>query len=85
MFKFGSAQTLGQASASVRMDSTMGVRSQREREVDKPLGSSIEWAGFTDGGAELLKRGPDIGVFLCNMLRIGRQGDRRILGELSWR
>ena len=37
------------------------------------------------GSAKLLQGGPNIGVFLCDVLRNWRQGDFRILGEICGR
>ena len=85
MLKFGGRETFGQSSTSVRMDGTMRVRSDRKCEMDKPLGSSIKWPRLTEGGAKLLDGGPDIGVFLSDVLRSWRQSDTRILGEIGRR
>ena len=67
------------------MYSTMRVGSDRKCEMDKPLGSSIEWPRLTEGSAKLLDGGPDIGVFHCDVLWSWRQGDIRILGEIGRR
>jgi hypothetical protein len=83
MLEFSSRQAFGQTSTSVRMNSAIGVGSERQCEMDKPLGSSIKWPRLAEGGSKLLKRGPDIGVFLRDAFRDRRQGDRRILGEIS--
>src|SRR4051794_9328998 len=48
MLKFGSGETFGQSSTSVRMDSTMRVGSDRKCEMDKPLGSSIKWLAIAE-------------------------------------
>ena len=85
MLKFGSRETFGQSSTSVRMDSTMRVGSDRKCEMDKPFGSSIKWPRLAEGSAKLLKGGPDIGVFICQVLRSWRQIDSRVLGEISRR
>ena len=85
MLKFGSRETFGQSSTSVRMDSTMRVGSDRKCEMDKPLGSSIKWPRLAEGSAKLLQGGPNIGVFLSDVLRNWRQGDIRILGEICRR
>jgi len=53
--------------------------------MDKPLGSSIKWPRLAEGSAKLLQGGPNIGVFLCDVLRNWRQGDFRILGEICRR
>jgi hypothetical protein len=85
MLKFGSRETFGQSSTSVRMDSTMRIGSDRKCEMDKPLGSSIKWPRLAEGSAKLLQGGPNIGMFLCDVLRNWRQGDFRILGEICRR
>ena len=67
------------------MDGTIRVGSDRECEVDKPLSSSIKWPRLAQGSAKGLDGRPDIGVFLCDVLRNWRQGDTRILGEIGRR
>ena len=85
MLKFGSCETLGESSTSVRMDRTMRVSSNRKCEVDKSLGSSIKRPRLAKGSAKLLKGSPDIRVILRDVLRNWRQGDFRILGKISGR
>jgi len=85
MLKFGSRETLGESSTSVRMDRTMRVSSNRKCEVDKSLGSSVKRPRLAKGSAKLLKGSPDIRVILRDVLRSRRQADFRILGEISRR
>jgi hypothetical protein len=85
MLQFGSRDTFGQSSTSVRMDGTMRVGSDRKCEMDKPLGPSIKWPRLVEGCAKLLKGGPYIWVVLRDVLRSVRQGDRRIFGDISRR
>ena len=85
VLEFGSRETFGQSSTSMRMDGTIRVGSDRKCEMDKPFGSSIKWTRLTERSAKLLDGGPDIGVFPSDVLRSWRQGDTRILGEIGRR
>ena len=85
MLEFGSGETFGKPSTSVRMDRAMRIRADRKCQVHQPLGSSVKGTGLADRRAELLNRGPHIRVLTCYAVWSWRQTDRGILGQISRR